>query len=541
MPSGRSPWISRHERRLLEILLLHAIEEGAVVAVERLELGAGAARLRRCAPVLGLHLGLGQPGPEPHLFVDQRARAALGERGLAAQEIEEGPGSAPLGEGEGLLRTLGLEGKVDRVVVDTLLAFEESAAQRGVSQIRAELLDVAHGFPRRRERLFRAAEPGQRAGKAVVEVRVVGDTPHLIGERDGLLVDPERLRPVLARQGQAPLAAEDIDLDLTQPAQPRMLERPVERRVCLVGMAEGELSPPDAQERAGGPSTQVRAAPLRREGREPRLRALEVLGGLGIAGQRRLEILLGIGDLSEIVQEEALDLLLVPAAQASLGELEPLFERLGRLREVAHRPIRRAEMGIAGSPRAEVGLFQVAGVGFLEELDASARRLDAFLIAAEANGNHRGSVPGPRRSHLVAFLLGLGGGALVVGERLTALTTIDGLDRLRAIERIFARRRRLRGRLLGRTVPSPTEAPLRFGRRHQRERYQHPDERSVNENPRAHRSHASRKCPSGPAALAPLTSSGPLATITPVFHPGRCVSADARQNQRRPTRRRHDS
>ena len=240
--------LHRHERSLLAVLLPDALEEGLVVAVERFCCRPGGCRFLLLSCILGPRLGFCQPGPEPHLLVDENAGAALGERGLASEKIEEAPGPAPLGQLEGFLRVLGLEGQMHRQVVHPLLVFEVPAPQPGIAQLTADLFDVAHGLPRRGERFFVSPESCQRASEAVIEV---GECARLLGlgrQGDALLVDAGGFRPVLSRERQAALASEDVRLDLAEPAQPRILEGLVVRRVGLVEMPEGQLVPPNPLE-----------------------------------------------------------------------------------------------------------------------------------------------------------------------------------------------------------------------------------------------------------------------------------------------------
>ena len=156
---GQLHRLHRHERGLLEVLFLDALEESLVVAVERLGLRPRAYRILSPLRLLGLRLGLGQPRPEQHFLADQRARLALGQCGLAAQEVQEGAGPALLRQRKGLLGLLGLERKVYRVLVHPLLVFEEPAAQVGIGQVRANLLDQAHRLACRGQRVVDPAEP----------------------------------------------------------------------------------------------------------------------------------------------------------------------------------------------------------------------------------------------------------------------------------------------------------------------------------------------------------------------------------------------
>src|SRR5262249_10826010 len=148
--------------------------------------------------LLRFRLGLGQPRAELHLLVDERARPALGQGGLATEEVEERPRAALLGEREGLLRLLRLEGQMDSVLVDPELALDDPAAEVGVGQVRADLLYQAHRLPRRDQRLVDAAEALERTCLAQVEARDTASLVDLGGKRDALLVQAKRLRPVLS-------------------------------------------------------------------------------------------------------------------------------------------------------------------------------------------------------------------------------------------------------------------------------------------------------------------------------------------------------
>src|SRR5262249_30692966 len=159
----------RHERRLLEILLSHAGEERLVVAVERLGLGPRAIRFLRPAWILRLGLCLGQAGAEAHLLVHQRARASLGERGGASEEIEKAPGPAALGQRKGLVGVLSLKRQMNGVLIDALLGLEVAGPEARIPDLRTNVLDASHGLARCIERVLGAAKLGVRTRQAVVE------------------------------------------------------------------------------------------------------------------------------------------------------------------------------------------------------------------------------------------------------------------------------------------------------------------------------------------------------------------------------------
>ena len=241
------------------------------------------------------------------------------------------------------------------------------------------------------------------------------------------------------------------------------LEPLAECGLRLVRMSQRELRAADPEVRARGPAPQLGAEPVRRPRREAALRGFEELGGLRVAGERGLVVLLGVGHHREPIQELALRLALVAAAEVVARELEPLLERRVGPREISDRAIRRAELRIGRRPGSNVGLREAAGR--LELLDRARGRLDGLLKAALAERDHRDRVPGARRAQCIALLLGLRRCALVVGEGLGCFAAVDGLEDLGAIERILVVRRFARRRGLGRSLPSLPAAPAPLGAR----------------------------------------------------------------------------
>src|SRR5215470_14845337 len=126
----------------------------------------------------------------------------------------------------------------------------------------------------------------------------------------------------------------------------RVLQAALESGLALVGMLERELGPPDAVEGHGVPAAHAPANALRGPLPHLRLPLLEILGGLRVAGERRLVVALRVGDHGETVEEVTLDLSLAPAGEARVRELQTFLEDLGRPVQVAHVAIGGAELGV---------------------------------------------------------------------------------------------------------------------------------------------------------------------------------------------------
>src|SRR5262250_2914073 len=152
---------------------------------------------------------------------------------------------------------LSLQREEYRLLVDPLLALEIAAPEIGVAEVGADVLYVAHRLARRGQRLVGAAELGIGAGEAAIEVGQGAHPTELDRERDALLVEIRRPRPVLSRHGKVGLTAQDIDLDLVEPGGARVLQAALEGRLRLVGMPERELGPSDAVERHGVPAADL--------------------------------------------------------------------------------------------------------------------------------------------------------------------------------------------------------------------------------------------------------------------------------------------
>jgi hypothetical protein len=378
---------------------------------------------------------------------------------------------------------LGLQREVHRVLIDPLPVLEESAPERGVPQIRADLLDVADSLSRCGERLVDASEPGEGAGLALVQSGEPRGTLDLASESDALLVDVEGSRPVLPREGQAPLAGEQRDLDLAEPGQARIRETTGERGIGLGGMAERQLGPAHLEEGAGGPAAHLGPEGRRRPRRQPALDAVEELRRLAAPRQRGRVVALSVGNHPEPVQEKTLGSPLPATAQPGPAELEPFLEGLPGSREVADRTIRPAQLRVHRGPRAQVRRREPARL--LEHLERPVPVLDGLLEATDAKRGRRGRVPCAGRAPQITLLLGLVGCPLVVVERLSPLAPADGLDGTGPVERVLAGGQRpfLRCPLRLPVPPLAAEAALGLDRRRCHAGEHRADERSAHQHP----------------------------------------------------------
>jgi hypothetical protein len=202
-----------------------------------------------------------------------------------------------LGQGECFVGTPSLEGQPDRVLVDSLPPLEEPAAQRTRAELSALLLHVSHGVPGRGESLVGAAKAAQRPRQPRVQPGEGGNASDLAGQRKTSLVERLRLRPVLARERQSALVVEDLDLQLVEPEDPRILKSQVEGGVRLGGPTQGALGTPD-----GGPRQRRLAVPLpahaiRRSGSKACRSVLEELEPVAGAGERGRVVTLVVVDI----------------------------------------------------------------------------------------------------------------------------------------------------------------------------------------------------------------------------------------------------
>ena len=337
--------LDAHKRGLLDALLADAFQEGAVIATGRFDQHARRIRGTFFADVLTLRLGLGQSSPELHLLVDQRPRLSLGERGLIPQEIEKGSGSTSLGEGEGFIRPASLERQPHGPLIDRLLVFEKPAPLPRCAELAADVLDVAGRFACRGERLVGAAERAEHAGQAIVEPHQRVRSIDLLRQGQPLLIERKRLGPVLPRERQVALFQENLAFQLVESAQPGVLHRPVERRPRLGGLTESDLGPAECEQRLGNLASEIVPGRFRRALGETRDPVLEGLRRDAGAGQRRLVVPLGVHHVRKRSGKDTDRGVRAPPG-SRLDEREALLENLASASEIAHEPIRRADLSV---------------------------------------------------------------------------------------------------------------------------------------------------------------------------------------------------
>src|SRR5439155_13571864 len=93
----------------------------------------------------------GQPGAQTQLLRRERLGPALGERGMRAEQVEEGARAAALGEREALRELVQRQRETD--LVELLLALEERGAHLRLLQLPPDRLRQLDRLPRAVERL----------------------------------------------------------------------------------------------------------------------------------------------------------------------------------------------------------------------------------------------------------------------------------------------------------------------------------------------------------------------------------------------------